>query len=232
LKSANFRWIPALLAVVAFVSAARWGSGQEAAAVGSAAAPGQVGKGFPAKTQSELRKIGSLIGKGEPREKYEAPWIKLVSANKTLDLGRAIETVLEEAKGEAQRNVVAARDKARKIGSLRKDIGDELSRSRSLAVRWKDAPPARPVKKKVIKIERGAPEKTRILAGAAISSRDDLEDYIHELEDKLNAVGDDAQLANIDLQNTIQKQQQLIQVLSNVSKLLSDTALATIRKIG
>jgi hypothetical protein len=232
LKSANFRWIPALVAVAAFVPATGRGSGPEAAAVGSAAPPGQVEKGFPAKTRAELRKIGTLIGRGEPREKYEAPWIKLVSANKTLDLGRAVETILEEAKGEAQRNVVTARDKARKIGSIRNDVGDELARSRSLAARWKEAPPGQPVKKKVIKIERGAPEKTRILAGAAISSRDDLADYIRELEEKLGTLGDDAELANIDLQNTFQKQQQLIQMLSNVSKVLSDTALATIRKIG
>ena len=45
-------------------------------------------------------------------------------------------------------------------------------------------------------------------------------------------IGDDAQLANIDLQNSLQKQQQLIQTLSNVSKLLSDTSMSVIRKIG
>lgn len=43
---------------------------------------------------------------------------------------------------------------------------------------------------------------------------------------------DDAQLANIDLQNMLQKQQQTIQMLSNISKILNDTALAVIRKIG
>jgi hypothetical protein len=232
LKSANFRWIPALVAVVAFVPAAGRGSGREAAAVGSAVPPGQVEKGLPVKARSELRKIGSLIGRGEPREKYETPWLKVVSANKTMDLGRAIEAVLEEAKREAQRHVVAARDRARKIGSIRNDVGDELARSRSLAARWKETPPGQPVRKKVIKIERRAPEKTRILPGAAISSREDLDDYIRELEEKFGTLGDDAESANIDLQNALQKQQQLIQTLSNVSKVLSDTALATIRKIG
>ena len=43
---------------------------------------------------------------------------------------------------------------------------------------------------------------------------------------------DDAALANIDLQNSLQKQQQLIQTMSNVSKMLHDTAMAVIRKIG
>jgi hypothetical protein len=39
-------------------------------------------------------------------------------------------------------------------------------------------------------------------------------------------------LANIDLQNQLQKQQQTLQTMSNVSKMLHDTAMAVIRKIG
>jgi hypothetical protein len=40
------------------------------------------------------------------------------------------------------------------------------------------------------------------------------------------------QMANIDLQNALQKQQQTMQTMSNVSKMLHDTAMAVIRKIG
>ena len=43
---------------------------------------------------------------------------------------------------------------------------------------------------------------------------------------------DDAQLANVDLQNVLQKQQQTLQMMSNISKMLHDTAMAVIRKIG
>lgn len=52
------------------------------------------------------------------------------------------------------------------------------------------------------------------------------------LEEKLASSGDDAQLANIDLQNALQKQQQTLQSMSNVSKMLHDTGMAIIRKIG
>jgi len=48
----------------------------------------------------------------------------------------------------------------------------------------------------------------------------------------LNSMGDDAQLANVDLQNVLQKQQQILQMVSNVSKTVSDTTMSTIRKIG
>jgi len=55
---------------------------------------------------------------------------------------------------------------------------------------------------------------------------------IKSMEVALATVGEDAQLANIDLQNQLQKQQQTLQTLSNVSKMLHDTAMAIIRKIG
>lgn len=47
-----------------------------------------------------------------------------------------------------------------------------------------------------------------------------------------HTTGDDAQLANVDLQNELQKQQQTLQMVSNLSKNAYDTALAVIRKIG
>ena len=62
--------------------------------------------------------------------------------------------------------------------------------------------------------------------------RESTERYISSLESMLDTAGDDAQLANIDLQNTLQKTQQTLQSMSNISKMLQDTAMAIIRKIG
>jgi predicted ribosomally synthesized peptide with nif11-like leader len=42
----------------------------------------------------------------------------------------------------------------------------------------------------------------------------------------------DAQLADVDLQTTLQKQQQTLQMMSNISKMVYDSAQSTIRKIG
>jgi len=39
-------------------------------------------------------------------------------------------------------------------------------------------------------------------------------------------------LANVHLQNALPKQQQTLRMMSNVSKMLHDTAMAVIRKIG
>ena len=59
-----------------------------------------------------------------------------------------------------------------------------------------------------------------------------LEEEIKQWEEKLNSIGDDAQLANVDLQNILQKQQQTLRMMSNISQMLYHTAQSVIRKIG
>jgi hypothetical protein len=51
-------------------------------------------------------------------------------------------------------------------------------------------------------------------------------------ENKPGALGDDAQLANLDLQNILQRQQLTLQMMSNISKMLYDTASSVIRRMG
>ena len=81
-------------------------------------------------------------------------------------------------------------------------------------------------------------EKVKQLNDAKNELRELLADLREEgsdvsgLEEQLNALGDDAQLANVDLQNVLQKQQQTMQMMSNISKTLYDTAQAVIRKFG
>jgi hypothetical protein len=65
-----------------------------------------------------------------------------------------------------------------------------------------------------------------------VTSLQGVEDEIRKWEERLNTIGDDAQLANVDLQNILQKQQQTLQMMSNISKMLYDTATSVIRKMG
>ncbi|MEO1173821.1 MAG: hypothetical protein AAFX94_17495, partial [Myxococcota bacterium] len=71
-----------------------------------------------------------------------------------------------------------------------------------------------------------------VKGGEPITTKAELEAAIQGLEEKLVSVGDDAQLANVDLQNALQKQQHLIQLMSNISKMMHDTNMAIIRKIS
>ena len=63
-------------------------------------------------------------------------------------------------------------------------------------------------------------------------NRDEITEQLAAWEDELQQVCDDAQLANVDMQNAMQKQQQSLQMMSNISKMLHDTAMAVIGKIG
>ena len=69
-------------------------------------------------------------------------------------------------------------------------------------------------------------------AGDTVNTKAEAEAYVEYLENRLNTIGDDAQLANVDLQNWLQKQQQTLQMMSTISKQLHDTAMAIIRKMG
>jgi hypothetical protein len=60
----------------------------------------------------------------------------------------------------------------------------------------------------------------------------DLDALLETWDEKLQEVGEDAQLANVDLPNMLQKQQQTLQMMSQISKMLHDTAMAVIRNIG
>lgn len=76
---------------------------------------------------------------------------------------------------------------------------------------------------------------------------EEVDALIEELEENLAAVridlqnatvedededDDGDQLEEVDLQNALQKQQQSLQTMSNISKTLHDTALSVIRKIS
>jgi len=62
--------------------------------------------------------------------------------------------------------------------------------------------------------------------------REEVEEQIAAWEDELQQICDDAQLADVDLQNRLQKQQQALQMMSNIAKMLQDTAMNVIRRIG
>lgn len=51
-------------------------------------------------------------------------------------------------------------------------------------------------------------------------------------EDRLAVAGDDAQFANIELQNALQRQRETLQAISDLSKLMHDTAMVIVRALG
>jgi len=73
---------------------------------------------------------------------------------------------------------------------------------------------------------------TLLAAAGALAQHASAELDDRALDRVVGGTGDDEQLANVDLQNILQKQQQTLQMMSNISKALYDTSAAVIRKIG
>ena len=114
-----------------------------------------------------------------------------------------------------------------RLGVADRAIRDDLSRRPDFAVQ-KGAQAGVPA----------APAAPAAPAGPAVGQAKGLDtvaamdDYLKYLEEQMNSVGDDAQLANIDLQNCLQKQQQTLQMMSNISKVLHDVTMAIIRNLN
>ena len=186
---------------------------------------------FQQSTLLELKNIGVMIGKGESQEKYLEAWKRIVSKSKNMDINAAINFAIDEAKQEINRNVNQHRSKVQKYEAIKRTISQEISANRSMLGRSVGGK-IQPIQKKIYVIEKRNPEKFAVQKGNVIATRGELENYINNLDAALNSVGDDAQLANVDLQNILQKQQQYIQQLSDISKMFYDTAMAVIRHIG
>ena len=71
----------------------------------------------------------------------------------------------------------------------------------------------------------------KIQNAGVITKREDLPGYARDLESQLNAMGDDAQLLQLELQKALQRQQQMIQTMSNIIKVMHDTAKAVLQNI-
>ncbi len=100
-------------------------------------------------------------------------------------------------------------------------------------------PPGRPIDAVTLRKGQLLSEQAREALGLpdmvppeGVTTPEELDAILEEWDEELQTVGDDAQLANLDMQNMLQKQQQTMQMMSNISKMLHDTAMAVIRKMG
>jgi len=75
-------------------------------------------------------------------------------------------------------------------------------------------------------------EGTQAEAENILSRAEALEKQIKAWEDQLNSVGDDAELADIDMQGILDKQQETIDMLAAMGEVQQDTADAVIKKTG
>lgn len=127
--------------------------------------------------------------------------------------------------------------------SLKATIRDELTRARqarsdlSKGSESKDKALSAPYSRKRIRkdADMGPDGVWRVRApedDGEIVDVDALNDYIRDLETALSTSSDDMQIAQLELQGMTQRQQQVLNALSNLSKVLHETSMSILRKIG
>lgn len=188
---------------------------------------------FRADQLSELTRIGIMIGKGIPLSEVQNSWKKLVGNDKNLNIEIAIKKVIAASKQESQRNIAVLKEKVQFHSMLRKNISTEMSKVRSLLREINQT------KDRYINLQRKmyilTPDtrgQVMVIQTGTITTKKEMTQYIDELESQWRLVGTDTQLANIELQNAMQQQQQMLSILPNVTKQLNDSAMSVIRKIG
>ena len=162
-------------------------------------------------------------------------WKSLIAENRKpqgrpLDVNALVQWTMREAYLTTSADLRNTAEKVKYFNDLKKQLREEIRRAetdlraeqpwpsdRSIVVFRKSfTGAADPVERE---------EKRRV-------DRRALSNILGEYNRLLQAVGNDAQLANIDMQSVLQKQQQTLQMMSNISKQLKDTAMAIIRKLG
>ncbi|MBC8021178.1 MAG: hypothetical protein H7X78_08220 [Methyloceanibacter sp.] len=184
----------------------------------------------PQAAQLQLKDIGKQLAK-DPRfaSELQSRWSRFVaeevSRGGTADPTALVQFVLRESYLETLEDLRFHAEKLKTYNTLKKSVRDEMLRLQGFEVKVRSGARAVPLIPDPNLVRLGV-----IGGGSAIQTSAQAQAYIGDLQQKLNEIGDDTQLANVDLQNTLQKQQQAAEMLNNVAKKLYDTAQAVISR--
>ncbi|MCH7716849.1 MAG: hypothetical protein IH876_12025 [Gemmatimonadetes bacterium] len=196
----------------------------------SAAQERTVTRSLNARQLVQLNQIASRLAEGSSYRQIQAEWEGFASQlrGSDIDVNALVQFVLHQAYQESQADLQSYADRVWLHNEQKEAIRGELSRLRafkSSLERGDRRTDFRPNMSVWRAISNYRPQ-------AVIKSTDSIDALLSEWEEELQTIGDDAQLANVDMQNILLKQQQTMQMMSNISKMLHDTAMAVIRKIG
>ena len=162
-------------------------------------------------------------------------WNTFIAGNRQpdgqpVDVNALIQWVLRASYAATQADLMAAAEKVKYYNEMKKKLRDEIQRAQTELSEERPWPRDR----RVVVFPQGYTEDAVPVEHVENRRIDkqDLRAILDEYGRLLRTVGEDAQLQNIEMQNVLQKQQQTLQMMSQISKQLHDTAMAVIRKIG
>ncbi len=193
----------------------------------------RVGQAVSRKQQQELTQIGKLLARNPNSRAAQEKWKLLIrnfGAQQPIDVNALVQRVLRESYLEASKDLQYGANKVKLYNRQKKKIRTEIKRARAYLTKYSSAgetsfsiaykPDYRLAKEGLVSARKPIVNKAKLNA------------YIRELDAKLASTSNDAQMANVDLQNMNQKQQQLLQMLSSVMKTWREMAIGIIRNMS
>jgi hypothetical protein len=165
----------------------------------------------------------------------DGPWKALVESQykrrgDATDVDALVQFVLRGAYLETSGDLKRRTEKVSAYNEVKRQLREQLSELRQKLAELENE--SHTVLVRVVTLATGG-ETTRLVQGqSVVMTRAQLIEYIKTVEEMLSSTGDDAQLANLDLQDALQKQQQTLQMMSNILKNQHDTAKHIIQKLG
>ncbi len=152
-------------------------------------------------------------------------WKKLVTRwknqNKTLDAGAAAQWVLREAYLDNADDLKDQAEKVRHMNQRKKELREEIRKMRRIYKQNSNWPIRVNKIVNMPRIKRKGPPPI-FRRKTAMMNRPQLKSYMRELEKNRESVNNDAQQAETRFQNSQQKQQQTLQMLSRLLKTMND----------
>ncbi|HET6344020.1 MAG TPA: hypothetical protein VFH51_03760, partial [Myxococcota bacterium] len=199
-------------------------------------------KGNGAKGRGGGFKAAPINGSVATLQGRWSQFLSRMSVDGWMDVNQLIQWVMREAYVNNTEDLKIYAQRVKYFTDLRRVLRTEISRARKFQSDHRqghggDASLDAPFDRKRFDTEPrvtadGAWQVREPQPDGEVTDGKAVEAYIKDLEQLLSGVGDDAQMAQLELQNMSQRQQQVMQMLSNLSKVLHDTSMAIIRKIG
>ena len=185
--------------------------------------PLEVPNALTGQEQQALREIAGQIKAHDTRSATNG-WSALLTTlnrgNIPVDVNALTQFVLRESYLQSNKDLKDHADKVKRLNEEKKQCRREMADLGSgIADLKRKQLERRPVGK-----PPQPPDPYAVQLAALTKS-------LRQLEERCSKLNDDGQLANIDLQNAMQRQQQALQMISNISKTLHDTAMAIIANI-
>ena len=192
---------------------------------------------------NELRRLGQaisqLVARGEGLDaKTQQRWKdfleRISGSGVSADADALARYALQESFSETVGGLEFQTLKVKFYNNLKARIGEEIARARKIAGAAAglegDAPLPKSIRKKRFLSAPSPDGKVMVQEGAAVSTVGEMKAYIEGLETQLQMAGEDAVQANKELEKGVQQQQQTLQTMSGVSKMLQETAAPVMQK--